>query len=68
MQPPTPPHAEEHGLILDIDVFTKPDFSCQLGEGNPLDDHLAKLRWLKNKIFFSLLTEDAIRRLGGELP
>jgi uncharacterized protein (TIGR04255 family) len=57
IQPSLPPQ-NEAGLIFDIDVFTKQAFRC---EDEILKDHLAKMRWLKNKVFFSLLTKRAIK-------
>jgi uncharacterized protein (TIGR04255 family) len=58
IQPPCPPQAEEFGLVLDIDAFTTQAFQ-------PSDEivnaHLAKLRWLKDKAFFSLMKKDAIK-------
>jgi len=45
-------------IIVDIDVFT-------VGETEPeqLEVHLAKMRWLKNKLFFGTVTEKALQRL-----
>lgn len=58
MQPPVPQLQASSGLFLDIDVFT-----TRAIENMPaaLGDVLPKMRWLKNKVFFSLLQEDAMR-------
>ena len=50
------------GLILDIDVLTTQAFAC--GD-KVLEDHLAKMRWLKDKAFFLQVKKQAIRKLGG---
>ena len=60
LQPPAPPKAGGFGLILDIDVFTTRAFPPV---DEILQDHLAKMRWLKNKAFFSLMSKSAIRSL-----
>lgn len=57
VQPPAIPETEGFGLILDIDVFTKQAFPA---DDDILDDHLPKMRWLKNKIFFSVMSKQAI--------
>jgi uncharacterized protein (TIGR04255 family) len=54
------PGAGEIGLILDIDVFT--------GEGFEYNElhlkrFLEEMRWVKNKIFFSSLTDKVIQEL-----
>lgn len=48
---------DESGLIIDIDVFTKKQLRC---EDQVLDDYLPKMQSLKNKMFFYLLTPQAI--------
>ena len=58
IQPPKPPHTEELGLILDIDVFTTQAFDC---DQEILKSNLAMMRWLKDKAFFSLLKPKAIQ-------
>lgn len=45
-------------LIVDIDAFTTREFG--LDEDDVLAERLEHLRWLKNKAFFSLLTQEAI--------
>ena len=57
IQPPVPKQAEVFGLILDIDVFTTQAF--QPTESR-IKEHLANMRWLKDKAFFSLLKEKTI--------
>lgn len=49
-------------LIVDTDVFTKRPMPCV---EELLDDRLPKMRWLKNAVFFSLLTEDTIASFQG---
>lgn len=57
MQPTVGEHSKTSGLIIDIDVFSKRPMLC---EAQPLDEILPKMRWLKNYVFFSLLTENAV--------
>ncbi len=59
-QPPAPPDTDALGLILDIDVITTK--TTDLDE-SALDARLSEMRWLKNKAFYSLLTEQTIERL-----
>ena len=58
LQPPVPPKTEGFGLILDIDVFTTRAFPPV---NEILQEHLAKMRWLKNRTFFSLMSKRAIK-------
>ena len=58
VQPPQ--GLEAAGLILDVDVFTPRPFN--LGEG-VLEQHLAEMRWLKNKVFFGSITPKALAML-----
>ena len=58
LQPPAPPQPGGFGLILDIDVFTTRAF---LPVDDILGEHLAKMRWLKNKVFFGLMSKRAIK-------
>ena len=44
--------AEAWGVILDIDVFT----TEPIANRNTLEQHLTKMRWLKNKVFFGSIT------------
>ena len=62
IQPPIPPKTEGFGLILDTDVFTTQAFPC---DDEILQDHLARMRWFKNKAFFSQLKKSAVRKFAG---
>ncbi|RMF85057.1 MAG: TIGR04255 family protein [Planctomycetota bacterium] len=55
-QPPAP-DTDALSLILDIDVFTTK--TIELNDA-AVDRHLAQMRCLKNKAFFSLLTPQTI--------
>ena len=59
IQPPGPDKDDELGLIVDVDVGTTRTLACQEAE---LQGHLTVMHWLKNKVFFSLLSPEAIRR------
>lgn len=50
---------EPWGVILDIDVFTKEHNINR----NSLEDHLIKMRWLKNKTFFGSITSKALEMI-----
>jgi len=50
----------EIGLILDIDVFTENDF--EYNEVH-LIESLERMRWVKNKVFFSSLTDKALSEI-----
>jgi uncharacterized protein (TIGR04255 family) len=63
IQPPTLPDNKEFQLILDIDTFTKEPFE---GEGIVLQQHLLKMRLLKDEAFFSLLRPKAIKAFEKE--
>ncbi len=63
MQPSIPELQKSSGLFLDIDVFTNNAISTDAAE---LEETLGRMRWLKNKVFFSLLTEQAVRMFDGE--
>jgi uncharacterized protein (TIGR04255 family) len=45
------------GLFLDIEVFSTQPISC---EAEPVHEALRNIRWLKNTVFFSILTSTAI--------
>ena len=60
MQPSVPGLTQSSGLFLDCDVYTTTPMSC---EDTKVDRALGEMRWLKNKIFFTLLTEEAINSL-----
>lgn len=57
LQSPGPEAHPEHALILDTDVFT---LQTMPGEEERLNELLPKMRWLKNAVFFNLLTEASI--------
>jgi len=57
LQPPAPPKVKSHGLILDLDVGTTRPIQF-----NDVDIRLQHMQWIKNKAFFSLLTELACKR------
>jgi uncharacterized protein (TIGR04255 family) len=63
MQPTVAGKDFDSGLIIDIDVFTSKPLSC---EESILDDYLPKMRWLKNKVFFDLLTTQTIDKFKRE--
>lgn len=50
-------------LIVDIDAFTRGSFGISEQESR---DHLARLRWLKDKAFFSLVTGRALKEFAKE--
>ena len=56
IQPSQTGLGSEEALIVDIDVFTN-EVSC-IQDG--LNQQLAEMRWLKNKIFFSNITDTAL--------
>jgi uncharacterized protein (TIGR04255 family) len=59
IEPPAVPSAGGSGLILDIDVFTTRPLSVA---DEVVRESLTKMRWLKNKAFFSLVSKRAIWR------
>ncbi len=61
MQPSMPELQSSSGLFLDIDVHS---MAAIPNEPDLLDAALARMRWLKNKVFFSLLTDAAIGSLN----
>jgi uncharacterized protein (TIGR04255 family) len=54
--------SDGRALIVDIDVFT--NNLLELNEEN-LRRRLGDMRWLKNKIFFSCITDTALKRFGA---
>jgi uncharacterized protein (TIGR04255 family) len=60
VQPPQRPGSDGGALILDIDVGTTESFQQA---GAAIDIRLAEMRWLKNKIFYSSLTKEALESL-----
>ena len=61
IQPNQTGTGSEQALIVDIDVFTNEVSSIR----NNLNQQLAEMRWLKNKIFFSNITETALNNFGS---
>ncbi len=57
IQPPSPPETESLSLILDFDVFTTQPIPF-----DEIKNRLQQMHWIKNKAFFSFLTETAIAR------
>jgi uncharacterized protein (TIGR04255 family) len=57
LQPSMPELPQSSGLFLDIDVFST---TAIANEPNRLEEALTQMRWLKNKVFFGLLTEPAV--------
>ena len=65
IQPSMPGLATSSGLFLDIDVFTTGALPV---EGAEVDDALSRLRCLKNKVFFDLITEAAVSAFSRSDP
>lgn len=59
IQPPDGPTAKGIGLILDIDVFTIQPFEPHPGT---IEQCLAEMRWLKNKVFYGSITPKAMEK------
>lgn len=57
VQPPDKTTDKKIGLILDIDVFTIQPFEPKTGI---IEQYLAEMRWLKNKVFYGNITPKAI--------
>lgn len=57
MQPPSPELQASSGLFVDLDVFAT---NAIPNEPSALDQALTEMRWLKNKVFFSLMTPQAL--------
>jgi hypothetical protein len=49
-----PPLVLGVGLIIDTDVFTQIPFEFNLARTR---QHLAEMRWLKNKVFFGSISQ-----------
>jgi uncharacterized protein (TIGR04255 family) len=58
LQPSMPELPQSSGLFLDIDVFST---TAIPNEPGPLGDALTRMRWLKNNVFFNLLTDAAVQ-------
>lgn len=61
IQPPNPADGLRHSLIVDIDVLTTTPLECR---DEVVQDHLTKMRWLKDKAFFNLFSKSAIKLFG----
>lgn len=60
MQPSKPESPQTSGLFLDIDVYST---KTMANETAAINEALRQMRWLKNKVFFSLLQQTAIDAL-----
>lgn len=58
LQAPIPGMRDTSGLFLDIEAYTTKAIP---NDQTRIDEALKHLRWLKNKVFYSLLTESAIK-------
>ena len=58
MQSATVGMPQSSGLFLDCDVFTTKPLAC---DESVLDEAPVEMHWLKNKVFFSLLTESVLQ-------
>ena len=54
--------ANQQFILVDIDVFISKVIDI---EESRLINHLNKIRWLKNKIFFNSITDIALEKFGG---
>ena len=53
------PELNGWGVIIDIDVFTKePILNIE-----SIEDHLTKMRWIKNKVFFGSITSKTLEKI-----
>lgn len=55
----------QQAVILDIDVYA---IDVGIVQGEPLRECLTQMRWIKNKVFFSLITPRARQLLGESKP
>ncbi len=62
IQPAGADPIDGRALITDIDVFTRE--LLQLDQ-DTLTQRLQEMRWLKNKVFFSSITQDVLERFGA---
>jgi uncharacterized protein (TIGR04255 family) len=62
IQPAGANRTDGRALIVDIDVSTTE--LLQLDQNN-LTQQLSEMRWLKNKVFFSCITDTALARFGA---
>lgn len=59
-QPPSEREVHVLYFILDIDVFTLEEFTL---DDTLLEERLLEMRWLKNKVFFGIITEKTLETL-----
>jgi uncharacterized protein (TIGR04255 family) len=62
IQPSEEADTEGQAVILDIDVYTTKPLDLH---DETLRNRLGEMRWLKNKVFFGSVTENAIERFRG---
>lgn len=62
IQPAGAEPSNGRALIIDIDVFT---FELLQLDQDTLTQRLQEMRWLKNKVFFSSITQNVLDRFGG---
>lgn len=62
IQPQQSASANQQALIVDIDVFTTQVLQL---DHDTLMHRLQEMRWLKNKLFFSSITDTALERFGS---
>jgi uncharacterized protein (TIGR04255 family) len=60
LQPSIPGQPQSSGLFLDDDVFTT---KAMTNDDEEIDTALARMRWLKNKVFYSLLADRTIQSI-----
>lgn len=63
VQSQQPDSQQDKALLVDIDVYTVKPFSI---DRELLMERLAEMRWLKNKVFFSCITDKALAQFGGK--
>jgi uncharacterized protein (TIGR04255 family) len=61
VQPVRSAEINQAGIIIDIDVFTKPGFSCD--PETDVGRILTEMQWIKNKAFFTNITKDCLKEL-----
>jgi uncharacterized protein (TIGR04255 family) len=54
------PVVQPPALIIDLDVSTSAPTSFDI---NAIEAHLHRMRWLKNKVFFGIITQSLLERL-----
>ncbi|MGD1906843.1 MAG: TIGR04255 family protein [Leptolyngbyaceae cyanobacterium] len=63
IQPQQQTLVDQKALIVDIDVFTTTEL-LELNQES-LNQRLREMRWLKNKVFFSSITQTALEQFGA---